>query len=157
MTAHDLLGYSNCLRQGEDFIKRCGATYTIAIKALEELKKKEDEAIVALKKKEEERLAAEKVKAQMRADLEREAEFQKLLTQAKRKQESAAKFAADADREVNRLLREKDKADAAAKKLVREAGLQHKKKVENQQKHKREKCAITAANGCLKLSLGVVR
>lgn len=158
MTANDLLGYTNCMRQGEEFAKRCGATIAIALKAFEELNKKKNEAIEAQKKKEEERLAAEKVKAdEMRANLEREADFQKKLTLAKRKQEECAKFAAEADRLVNSLLRQKDIEDAAAKKAFREAGLKMKMTTMEEQKKKREKCSIMAANGSLKLSLDVKR
>lgn len=81
MSASQLIAFDACLRAGPDFIKRNGATYEIAIKALQELQNREKQREDAAKK-EEERKEAESEARRMK--LARNALRAKEIMQAKK-------------------------------------------------------------------------
>lgn len=161
MTAQQLLAFDECLKQGSDFIRRCGATFEIAIKAFTQLASKEKSRLEA-NRKEDERLKA--IAAESRAKQERDALRQKQIFDVKKRKSDAEKLSVEAAKrklEIDRLVKEAEKdlislmneEDMANNESIRGQGERIRSTHEKKQLLKREEQSIRAGNKSLAKAL----
>lgn len=139
MTTEQMSAYKSCIANGLKYITHCGATYDIAIEALQELNRKDKARLEALKK-EEDRLRIEAEAT--RAKLERNANRQKEIMELKKAKDAA-------QRKIDILLKEDEAEKDAELETCKEKGNIIAQKL----KDGRERATIKAASGSLKLCL----
>lgn len=160
MTAQQLIAYDECLKEGVKFVKRCGATYEIAIKAFQQLAAKEKERNDA-QKKEDDRLMA--IAKETRARQERDAlrqkqihelqkrknEIERLQAEADKRKLEIVRLAEDTDRDLYNLMNEEQMENANETNSIREDGQKIRAANEKKLLLKRENNAIRAAQSSL--------
>lgn len=160
MTAQQLIAFDECVKEGVSFVKRCGATYEIAIKAFQQLAAKEKERNVAIQKEDERlKIIAKESRAKQERDAlrqkeifnlrKRKTEIERLKVDADKRKKDIERLAEEADRDLVNLLNEEDKENVAETVSIREEGERVRTANEKKQMLKRENQALRAAQSSL--------